>query len=101
MLGNPSYTPGPWALCPKYPKSQGPRGRGPEVLRILGPRPQVPVCGPKVRGPKAQGLMAIEPPTLPVSQVARLKSRRAFEENCPSNAHIFVILPVFLQSSAR
>ena len=52
-----------------YPKSQGPRGRGPEVLGILGPRPSGPwdlkylglkVRGPKVRGPKGQGLMALE-----------------------------------------
>ena len=52
-----------------YPKSQGPRGRGPEVLGILGPRPSGPwdlkylglkVRGPKVQGPRAQGLMALE-----------------------------------------
>ena len=61
---------GPRTLGPKYLKSQGPRGRGPEVLRILGPRPSGPwdlkylgleVRGLKVRGPKAQGLMALEP----------------------------------------
>ena len=60
---------GLWILSPKYPKSQGPRGRGPEVLGILGPRPSGPwdlkylglkVRGPKVRGPRAQGLMALE-----------------------------------------
>ena len=70
---------GPWALChqtlgpqtlsPKYHKSQGPRGQGPVVLWILGPRPSGPwdlkylghkVRGPKVWGPRAQGLMALE-----------------------------------------
>ena len=52
-----------------YSKSLGPRGRGPKVLGVLGPRPLGPwdlrylglkVWGPKVRGPKAQGLMALE-----------------------------------------
>ena len=66
---------GPWALChqtlgpqtlsPKYLKSQGPRGREPEVLWILGPLPSGPwdlkysglkVWGPNVQGPEAQGL---------------------------------------------
>ena len=71
--GLPVY--GPWALChqtlgpqtlsPKYLKSQGPRGREPEVLWILGPLPSGPwdlkysglkVWGPNVQGPEAQGL---------------------------------------------
>ena len=52
-----------------YSKSLGPRGRGPKVLGVLGPRPLGPwdlrylglkVWGPKVRGLKAQGLMALE-----------------------------------------
>ena len=52
-----------------YSKSLGPRGRGPKVMGVLGPRSLSPwdlrylrlkVWGPKVRGPKAQGLMALE-----------------------------------------
>ena len=52
-----------------YSKSLGPRGRGPKVLGVLGPRPLGPwdlrylglkVWGPKVRGLRAQGLMALE-----------------------------------------
>ena len=45
------------------------------------------------------------PTMMQCSQVARLKTGspvlRVFEEKRPSNSCIFVILPVFLQSSAR
>ena len=60
---------GPRTFSPWHHKSQGPRGRGPEVLWILGPRPSRPwdlkysglkVRGPNIRGPKPQGLMAQE-----------------------------------------
>ena len=63
------WTLGPRTLGPMYSKSLGPRGRGPKVLGVLGPRPLGPwdlrylglkVWGPKVRGLRAQGLMAQE-----------------------------------------
>ena len=59
---------GPRTLSPWHIKSQGPKGRGPNVPRTSGPWPQGPselrcqglkVRGPKVRGPMGQGLFSL------------------------------------------
>ena len=79
------WTLGPRTLGPMYSKSLGPRGRGPKVLGVLGPRPLGPwdlrylglkVWGPKVRGLKAQGLMALESNLVLLSGVAVLQEYR-------------------------
>ena len=70
-LGSRAISPwpiGPRTLSPWHIKSQGPKGRGPNVPRTSGPWPLGPsdlrcqglkVWGPKVRGPMGQGLFSL------------------------------------------
>ena len=59
---------GPRTLSHRHPRSQGLKGRGPNIPQTSGPRPLGPsdlrcqglmVRGPKVRGPMGQGLFCI------------------------------------------